>query len=291
MLKIIEKTKIVISISLIVIILGIGFMFAKGLNFGIDFKGGSVVSINLAKNVTKEDVAEVTNMARKYAEDASVNTVDSTSVEIKSSSLDSDQTKALFNDVKGKFSLEDNSPSSEEQIGSAIGKELSIKSIIAVIVASIAMLIYIAIRFEFKFGVSAIIALIHDVLITLSIYSIFQLPVNSSFIAAMLTIIGYSMNDTIVIFDRIRENLRLLRGKSTIEVADISITETIARSINTSMTTLITIISVYVFVPTIRDFTFPLIIGIASGAYSSIFIASPMWVLLKNKKKKLSSAK
>ncbi len=151
------------------------------------------------------------------------------------------------------------------------------------------MLIYVGMRFEFRFGAAAILALVHDVLITLSVYAIFQIPVNSPFIAAILTIIGYSINDTIVIFDRIRENQKNMRRKSIEEVANISITQTMRRSINTSLTTLITIVCVYIFVPTVRDFSFPLIIGIATGTYSSIFIASPIWVLLKKKNKKVNA--
>ena len=153
------------------------------------------------------------------------------------------------------------------------------------------MLVYIAIRFEFTFWVAAIGALIHDVLITLSVYAIFDIPVNSSFIAAMLTIVGYSINDTIVVFDRIRENNHSMRRSNPAEIANKSINKTLARSINTSLTTLIIIGAVNVFVPTVREFSFPLLIGIAAGAYSSIFIASPIWVILKNKMNKKKSVK
>ena len=158
-------------------------------------------------------------------------------------------------------------------------------------VACVAMLIYIAIRFEFNFGLAAIIALLHDGLITLSVYAIFNIPVNSSFIAAMLTILGYSINDTIVIFDRIRENRHSMRRSTPTEIANASINKTLARSINTSLTTLIIIGAVNVFVPTVREFSFPLLIGIAGGAYSSIFIASPIWVLLQNRKPKNKKVK
>ncbi|MGL5243729.1 MAG: protein translocase subunit SecF, partial [Sarcina sp.] len=153
-------------------------------------------------------------------------------------------------------------------------------------IAVMFMLIYVAIRFEVDFGIAAIVALAHDILITLSIFAIFQITVNTPFIAAILTIVGYSINDTIVIFDRIRENRKKMRSASYVEVADKSITQTMTRSINTTLTTLITIVAVYIFVPTVRDFAFPLIIGIACGAYSSIFIASPVWCFLKNRKSK-----
>ena len=148
------------------------------------------------------------------------------------------------------------------------------------------MLIYIAIRFEFNFGIAAIVALVHDVLITLAFYAIFDIPVNSSFIAAMLTIIGYSINDTIVVFDRIREDRHNMRRNTSTEIANASINKTLSRSINTSLTTLIIIGAVNIFVPTVREFSLPLLIGIAAGAYSSIFIASPIWVLLQKRNKK-----
>ena len=151
------------------------------------------------------------------------------------------------------------------------------------IIAFAVMLIYVAIRFEFKFGVAALIATVHDILITLCFYAIFNIQVNTPFIAAILTIVGYSMNDTIVIFDRIRENTKKLRRANSTEIANVSITETMTRSINTSLSTLVTIIAINILVPSVREFTVPLIVGIITGAYSSIFIASPVWVLLRNK--------
>ena len=172
-----------------------------------------------------------------------------------------------------------------ETIGGTIGKELKEKAFLATIIAMIAMLIYIGIRFELSFGLAAIIALIHDVLITVGVYAIFGIPVNTPFIAAILTIVGYSINDTIVVFDRIRENSKKMRKVELKEIANVSIQQTMSRSINTVLTTLFTITAVYIFVPSIREFSLPLIIGIAMGAYSSIFIASPMWVILKGKKK------
>lgn len=152
------------------------------------------------------------------------------------------------------------------------------------------MLIYIAFRFEVTFGVAALIALFHDVLVTMTVYLLFNITVNSPFIAAMLTIVGYSINDTIVVFDRIRENAKGMRRKTPAEIANTSINQTISRSINTSLTTLVVIGSVTYFVPTVREFTVPLLVGIAAGTYSSIFIASPIWVLIKNRKNKKEKA-
>ena len=257
MLRIVEKSKIWISLSLIFIIVGLGFMFTRGLNFGIDFKGGTQVVFDFGKPFDK---AAVDKIVKGYAEDALTNTVNGDQYEIKSSKLDSKKVNEIFDTLKKDYGLKQD--------------------------ALVAMLIYIAIRFEFKFGVAALTALIHDILVTLSVYAIFNIPVNAPFIAAILTIIGYSINDTIVIFDRIRENSKTMRTAPTIEVADKSLTQTMSRSINTTLTTLITIIAVNVFVPAVRDFSFPLVIGIATGAYSSIFIASPTWVWLKNKASK-----
>jgi preprotein translocase subunit SecF len=280
MLKIMEKTKIWFSISLIIIVIGMGFLCTRGLNFGIDFKGGSDIKLQLNENINKE---EVDTIVRTYAPDASTNTLESNQYEIKSADLDSSKLDSILKDLKDKYKLDDKTLVSQDEIGSSVGKELAQNSISALLAAFAVMLIYIAIRFEFKFGIAAIAATIHDILITLSVYSIFYIPVNTPFIAAMLTIVGYSMCDTIVIFDRIRENTKAMRRAKPIEVADVSLTETIARSLYTSSATLATIIAMNFLVPSVQQFTIPLIVGIISGAYSSICIASPIWVYLKNK--------
>lgn len=283
MLKIMEKTKIWFSISLIIIVIGMGFLCFRGLNFGIDFKGGSDIVLQLDENINKEDVDTI---IKGYAPDASTNTLDSNQYEIKSAELDSDKLDSILKDLKDKYQLDDKTLVSQNEIGSSVGKELTKNSISALLAAFLVMLIYIAVRFEFKFGVAAIAATIHDILITVSVYSIFYIPVNTPFIAAILTIVGYSMCDTIVIFDRIRENAKMMRRSKSIEIADVSLTETIARSLYTSSATLATIIAMNFLVPSVKDFTIPLIVGIISGAYSSICIASPIWVYLKDKIKK-----
>ncbi len=289
MLKIIEHAKIWIALSLAVIIVGLGFMFTRGLNYGIDFKGGTQVVFEFGKNFDKQKADDI---VKEYSKDAVTNTVNGTQYEIKASDLTTEKVNEIYDVFKKDFKLGDKAIVSQNEIGASIGKELTQKAILALVVAFICMLIYIAIRFEFKFGVAALVALIHDLLITISVYAIFNVTVNSPFIAAILTIVGYSINDTIVIFDRIRENSKFMRKSSPIEIADKSLTQTMSRSINTTLTTLITIIAVNIFVPTVREFSFPLIIGIATGAYSSIFIASPTWVLLQKlgHKKKIKKA-
>lgn len=289
MLKIIEKSKIWISISLIIIVIGLGFTCFKGLNFGIDFKGGSQVSIQLNEDINKDDVDTI---VKQYAPDSSTTISNTYEYEIKSTDLDSDKLSSIMTELKDKYSLDDTALISQEEIGAAIGKELTRNSLLAILAASAVMLIYVAIRFEFKFGIAALIATLHDVLITITVYAVFGIPVNTPFIAAILTVVGYSMNDTIVIFDRIRENSKKMRRADTVEVANTSISETLTRSINTSLSTLVTIIAINILVPSVREFTIPLIVGVVCGAYSSIFIASPVWVFLKEKagKKKVKNA-
>lgn len=288
MLKIIEKTKLWFAISIIVIVAGFVGLGINGLKLGLDFTGGAVVRIDMGKDFNK---AEADEIVKKYAKDAVTNKAipegkTTPEYEIKSNEISGEGIASMFAELKTKYELKANAPINQDYIGGTIGNELKQKSLLALAIAAIAMLIYIGIRFEFKFGVAAIISLIHDVLITLGVYALFKVPVDSAFIAAMLTVIGYSINDTIVVFDRIRENQKYFRGKDVTELANASITQTMTRSVNTVLTVLITITAVYIFVPSVRNFAFPLIIGIASGCYSSIFIASPIWVLLKKKSPK-----
>lgn len=288
-LKIIEKTKIWFIISLSIMILGLVFVIKDGLNYGIEFKGGTLVQINMNKEFDKGDVEKI---LKKYTNDYTTNEArdnnNNIQLEIRSNSLKDDQIKPMFNEIKAKYKLQDKDLLAQQRIGPSVGKELRNKAILSLIIANIAMLVYVGFRFEFKFGLAAILALVHDILITISVYAILQIPVNSSFIAAILTIVGYSINDTIVVFDRIRENRKRNRKANEAEIANISITQTMKRSINTSLTTLFTIVCVYIFVPSVREFALPLLIGIVCGAYSSIFIASPLWVVFTKKDKILN---
>ncbi|MFU7516882.1 protein translocase subunit SecD [Clostridium sp. HCS.1] len=286
--KVIEKTKIWFVLSLIVIIVGLGFTVSKGLNFGIDFLGGTKMVVELGEGFNKPEADEI---VKALVPDAVTNEAADTQYEIKSRDLDSSKVSEVFKALQDKYSLEDEALLSQDEIGASVGKELTRNSIIALLVACLAMLVYIVIRFKMDYGIAAIVALVHDILITISVFAIFNIPVNTPFIAAILTIVGYSINDTIVIFDRIRENSKSMRRASATEIANKSITQTMSRSINTTLTTLITITAVNIFVPTVREFSFPLIIGIAAGAYSSIFIASPVWVLLRHREEKKSNKK
>lgn len=278
MLKIIEKTKIWFSISLVIILIGMFTMMTKGLEYGLDFKGGTVVEINIGKDFNK---ADIDNISKKYASDIQSNKVNNTSIELKSATLTNDDVSNIVKEIKSKY--KDSSLTNQEQIGAAIGKEARVKALQAVAAAIIFIFIYVGFRFEVKFGMAAIISLVHNVLIMLSVYAVLRVPIDSSFIAAALTVIGFSVHDTIVVFDRIRENEKTMRRVDSTTLANASLTQTLARSINTVLTVVITLSSVYIFVPSVRNFSEPILIGIVSGCYSSLCIATPFWVIFKKR--------
>ncbi|MEF9953124.1 MAG: protein translocase subunit SecF [Clostridium sp.] len=282
--NIVGKSRLWFIISAVIIVISLGSLFIRGLNFGIDFVGGTVVTINMEKDY---DVTKVRSIAEKYDKSAQVQSVEGNEVTIRSNSFTDKDIDALFKDVKKEFNLKDKQPVSAERIGPAIGKELTQKAFLSSIVAVIGILMYISFRFEWRFGVAAIASLIHDLIITIGIFSLFQIPINSSFMAAVLTILGYSINDSVVVFDRIRENSRKKIYPNNTVLGDASLTQTMARSINTVLTVLIAITSLYVIgVSAVKEFVLPLIIGIGFGGYSSIFIAVPVWVKLADKYKK-----
>ncbi len=282
-MNIVNKYKLWFSLSLVVIIIGLVMFIYRGVNIGIDFVGGTTISIDMGKDFTKSEVDEILS---KYSNEATSKKVNDTQLEIRSKEFTAEKVSEFFSEIKEKYSLEDSALLSQTEIGESVGKELTTRALIALVIATICMLIYIVVRFEVYFGIAAIIALIHDVLITLSAYAIFFVPINSPFIAAILTIVGYSINDTIVIFDRIRENKKLHSSKSNEEIANLSLKQSYVRCINTSITTIVVILSVYIFVPSIREFSFPILIGMISGTYSSLFIATPIWILLTKKRSK-----
>ncbi len=282
MLKIVQHKKIWFSISIIVIVIGFLFVATRGLNIGIDFKGGTEITINFGHEFNK---TEVDNIVYKYSPDATTTTANNgTELDIKATNFSTAKTDEMVKEIESTFNLSSDALVSQNEIGPSIGQELTKDAIIALCIAVVCMLIYVAIRFEFAYGISAIIALAHDALITISIYAIFNIPINTPFIAAILTVVGYSVNDTIVIFDRIRENRKKMKDSSVSDIANKSLSQTMSRSINTTLTTLTTIVAMYILVPSIRDFAFPLIIGIVSGGCSSIFIATPIWCLIKDRK-------
>jgi len=290
--KICERYKIWFGISSAIIIMGLIIATVSGLNFGIDFTGGTMMQFDMGREFNVEEIQAV---LVPYELDADIIHAGSENHEViikTKVNLSNAERIGIFNAAKETFGIDDSALGQVEQFGPAIGDEIKDKALISILLASIGMLMYVTFRFEYKFGVSAIIALMHDVLIVIAIYSIFRIPVNSSVIAAILTIVGYSINDTIVVFDRLRENIKYMNKKSHFEVADISIKQTLRRSLNTSLTTLLVIGSLYVLgVESIKEFALPLLAGVLTGTYSSIFIASPVWANWKNHESKKHSYK
>lgn len=278
--------KIWFGISIALLALGLLFMLINGgLNMGIDFVGGTSIHANIGKTF---DAAEIRQIMDKYDTEATITHAgpnkDQVIVRTKVT-LDNAKRAEIIKAFSDKYTIEPKNIAFET-IGPTVGKELSTQAIIAVLLAFAGIMIYVSFRFEWKFGLAALVALFHDTAMMVATYAVFQIPVNSTFIAALLTIIGYSINDTIVIFDRIRENLKHEHGRKPDydKLVNESVTQTLARSINTSITTLLTILALYFLgVPAIKDFAFPMIIGIVSGCYSTIFIASPIWVILRQK--------
>ena len=286
MFNIIEKRSIFFIISAIVIIAGIvGFAINGGFNTDIDFTGGTEIYVNIG--------AEYDEMAIRDAlkgvdgvEISSVQKSGETDAIIKTKELSQEQKVAAQDAIKAAFA--DSTILSVDNVSASVGRELWNNAATSIAIAAILMLIYITFRFELLTGISAVLALIHDMLVMMSVYALFQFPVNTSFIAAILTILGYSINATIVVFDRVRENTRFLKKESFADVVNKSIWQTMGRSINTSITTLIVLVALYVLgVPSIKEFAHPLIVGVVCGCYSSVFLAGQFWVLLKGKNAKV----
>ena len=286
---ILKRSKLWFAISLLVIIPGIFCMFTKGFNFGIDFTGGTIIEMEFQQEVTLPQVRDVLreynldNATIQLSGDVS-NVEASKDVMIRTMDLEENDRKAVMASLKDEIG--DYTVLREEKVGATIGGELITDALMATVISWILIILYVSYRFEWRFGVAAILTLIHDVLIVLSVFSFLQKQVDSSFVAAILTIIGYSINDTIVIFDRIRENQRLhfKRGGDLNELANRSIYQTLTRSLYTVFTVLFTTFALYFFGgDTTKDFSLALLIGFFSGSYSSIFVASPLWVVLKNK--------
>ncbi|MBE7019895.1 MAG: protein translocase subunit SecF [Ruminococcaceae bacterium] len=263
-------------------------IFAGGFALDIDFAGGTEMVIDFGKTVPKADIENLFSETLGFKASAVQQSLaNENQYTIKSQNLTKEQIESVWNAYKTKYELKDEQRLAVDSVSPTIGKELTQSAVVACAIAVVLMLLYITVRFEFLSGVSAIVALAHDVLILLSGYMILRMPLNTSFIAAILTIIGYSINDTIVVFDRIRENVKFAkRGETYGDIANKSVMQTITRSINTSVTTLITIVLLYFLgVDAIKDFALALIIGLVAGTYSSIFIAAPLWIAMKKDKK------
>ena len=283
------KRKLWFLISLLVIVPGLVCMFVRGFNFGIDFTGGTIMDLKFDQPVS---IAEVRHSLVPFGLEGSTiqlsgaesDVTESEAVMIRTTDLEEEDRKAVMAGIEsevGHYTV-----LREEKVGATIGGELITNAVTALVVSWLLIIAYVAYRFEFRFGIAAVLALVHDILIVLAIFSFTQRQIDSSFIAALLTIVGYSINDTIVIFDRIRENLRLhfRRGGDINELVNRSIYQTLTRSLYTVFTVMFTTAALYFFGgETTKDFAFALLVGFGSGCYSSIFIASQLWVVFRER--------
>ena len=266
-------------VSLILTLCGVNGLF----NFDIDFVGGTTFEFQLPVTVDKA----VTDHAAELYQSAigkspsSVTSSGENGLRIKALELSDTEVEAVRDAIVNEYKLNVEEGYQVERVSASVGKDLSKSAFTASLVAVILILVYIAFRFEFKSGVAAVCALVHDLLVMLSMYVIFRIPFNINFIAAALTILGYSINATIVVFDRVRENRKIMRTGNFAEIVDCSIWDTMTRSINTTVTTLIVMVLLLVLgVSSIRNFALPLCIGIVCGCYSSVCISGPLWNLM-----------
>lgn len=288
MFSIVKNYKIFFSITIIFLLIGFGSIVTRGFNLGIDFTGGSIVDLTFENPV---NVAQVRDVLKEHDMGNSIiqlensdGKTEANSVLIRTGVVEDTELRATMNDLQSK--LGNYQIQRVEQVGATIGSELVQQAAMAIVLSWVLMIAYITFRFEFKFAIAAIIALIIDVLVVLSYFSLFQMEMDSSFVAALLTVVGYSVNGTIVIFDRIRENLKIHRRSESLgEMVDNSIWQCMTRTIYTVATSLFAIVSIFLFGgETIHNFSFAMLVGFASGAYTSSFLAGPMWMFLKNKK-------
>ncbi len=270
-------------ISATTLAVGIFFIATQGLNLGLDFAGGTRLLLEVGTQFDKE---EIDGIIDTYDANAVTQRVDETQIEVRSQLLTTETMDPLVTELQEKYGLKEDSVINLDEIGASVGRELTRSGIQAVLLAGAFMLVYITLRFKKNYGFAAIAALVHDIFFLVAIFAIFRISVNTPFIAAILTILGYSINDTIVVFDRVRENNLLYPGKSPKELVLMSMNDAFSRSVGTLSTTLFTILSVAIFVPQIRDFALPISIGVVVGGLSTFFIAGPAWIYLENRKKK-----
>lgn len=276
------------------IIAGIISLLMMGMNLGVDFKSGTRVQIQIGKTFSEAEVqTSLENIGLKPGNLTTSGNNKDTAVVLFPSTINKDQYALLTKTMQDKYGKQ--VALQESTVNPMVSQELARSALYSVLIASIGIVIYVTIRFEYRFAITAIIALLHDVFLVITMFSLFKIEVDLPFIAAILTIVGFSIHDNIIIFDRIRDNLKHTKLKTVQDVEDVvntSIRSTLVRSINTVITVLVTALALYIFGgETIRNFTLALLIGLTFGAYSSIFIASQLWVQwrefdLKRQKKK-----
>lgn len=293
----VKNKKYFFIFSAVVLIVGIICIIIKGFNVDTDFAGGTNIQIRIGKTLEAADLDNI----RSLCESATGETVssiqksgaNSDEVIIKMKEIDSEKRAQLFDSISAEYNLTEDDLLSVTNVGASMSADLRQAALMSTIIAVALMLVYISIRFKLLSAVAAVICLVHDLLVMLIAYSVFSIPMQSTMIAAFLTILGYSINATIIIFDRMREERKPDRERDLGNIANDSIRATLTRSLNTTLTTLFTIGMIYLFgVESIRSFALPLIIGIVAGLYSSVCLAGNIWVVLdkltsKNKKQEV----
>ena len=280
------RLKYAVAFSIVLTFICLVSILWKGLNYGIDFAGGTLVQIKLFKTISADEIRKVLNqisiddsVIQPFGSDEVVIRTAKSSSEIKGlSSKIEDSLNAAYG--KGAFQVQ-----RVEVVGPKVGKDLTQKAVLAVIFSWIGMLIYIAFRFELRYAVGGIVGVIHDVLVVVGIFSIFNIEFTLNVVAALLTVIGYSIHDTIVVFDRVRENVRKNTKKDLRTVMNESMNQTLSRTILTSFTVALVVAVLFIFGgAVIHDFAFALLVGVIFGTYSSVFIASPVVLAWENLK-------
>jgi len=270
-------------LSVVLVVLSIGLLITKGLNYGIDFSGGTVIQVQYEGNAPIEKVRDLLSKDKTY-QGASVTYFGSDSeIAIRTKQTSKDVKVGVRGaiskilDGTGKFKIR-----GVDMVGPAVGDELRTQGLMAMFLSILGILMYISFRFQWRFALASVMALMHDVTITMGILALFQVDVNLPILAAILTILGYSLNDTVIVFDRIREGIRTIKSADLGDVIDESVTRTLSRTTLTSLTTFFVVLTLYIFGGEIlRGFSFTLLIGVVVGTYSSIFVASPILMWLK----------
>lgn len=287
-IEVIKHSKKWVTLSTISFMIFLGMFLVKGLNYGIDFTGGSLIQLNYANNITLVDVnkkldelaVEIPQLA-PTARKVQVSQGDN-NVIIRTAEMSDIETEKLLIDLQslGEYSL-----ARAEKVGATIGEELKTSAVYALTIGGLLIVLYITLRYEFKFAIAGILTLLHDVMAALGVIALLGYEVDTPFIAAILTILGYSINDTIIIYDRIRESLRKKSDLTFGEVLNKSLNQVLVRSINTSVTTLLALVAILIFGgDSLRTFTTTLLVGIGVGTYSSIYISTPLVYLFEKKR-------
>lgn len=299
-MQIVKRRKIYFAIAIVFILVGIVAMIVNAamgngaFNTDVEFSGGTSMDISIGKEFNNEDIAKI--IKDTTGENAQIQKVgDGKSVNIKTKSLSADARKEVQSALSEKYGLESQNFSIQD-VSATISSEMVRTSILSVVIACICMLIYVSIRFkDFSMGASAILALCHDSLLVVGSYAVLRIPLSNSFIAAVLTVLGFSINATIVIFDRVRENRTKIGRNNYEELINVSVKQTLTRSIFTSLTVFFTVACLYLLgVQSVREFVLPIAVGVVCGTYSSVFLSGNFWYIIsveKSKKKHAASAK